>query len=129
MTLIAIGINHKTSPIEVREKFFLRPLERELLLSVLKNDPRIVSAITLSTCNRTEIYAHLIADDPAFLLQPLFKIKNLAWQDNGDQIFYIKKDRQMVEHLLQVTCGLDSLVIGEKQILGQVKEAVHLSRR
>ncbi|MDO8580867.1 MAG: glutamyl-tRNA reductase, partial [Candidatus Omnitrophota bacterium] len=60
MEIILIGLNHKTAPVEIREQFYLQPLERELLLSELKNDPRVIEAFVLSTCNRTEIYAHLI---------------------------------------------------------------------
>ena len=61
MHLTAIGISHKTAPIDIRERFYLDEVGRRLLLSELKNDPAVVEAIVLSTCNRTEIYAHTIA--------------------------------------------------------------------
>ncbi|PIW62606.1 MAG: hypothetical protein COW13_02590, partial [Candidatus Omnitrophica bacterium CG12_big_fil_rev_8_21_14_0_65_50_5] len=56
----SLGISYKTAPIDVREKFYLTPIERELFLSEVKNDPRVAEAFILSTCNRTEIYANTI---------------------------------------------------------------------
>ena len=129
---ILIGINHKTSPIEIREKFYLRSTERELLLCELKNDPRVLEALILSTCNRTEIYAHMLGKDSGpyeFLLQVLFKAKNLDATSDYGNYFYRYSDAEAIEHLLRVSAGLDSLVLGEKQILGQLKEAVELSRK
>ncbi len=76
MNIVVIGLNHTTSPIEIREKFCLDPVERELLLSELKNMPSVVEALVLSTCNRTEIYAHTLYDDSGVLLETLFNVKN-----------------------------------------------------
>src|SRR3990167_5175743 len=129
MRFIVIGISHKTCPVEAREKFFLRPVERELLLSQFKNETAIIEAFILSTCNRTEIYAQLLEDDPMLLIQPLFKIKNLVYSKDLAKYLYVKKDRDAVRHLFSVSTGLDSLIVGEKQILGQVKVAVELSRQ
>ncbi len=129
MKILIVGINHKTSPIETREKFFLTILERELLHSELKNDPSVFSALILSTCNRCEIYASV--DDeylPQGILNKLFTIKRQAQSDELKQLFYILENKQAVAHLFRVACGLDSLVLGEKQILGQIREAVELSR-
>jgi glutamyl-tRNA reductase len=128
--ILVVGINHKTSAIESREKFFLNTLERELLLSVFKNDPSVISAIILSTCNRCEIYADV--DDnfhPQEILRKLFAIKHQPLTNELQQLFYALQAEQAVEHLLNVACGLDSLILGEKQILGQIKEAVFLSRQ
>lgn len=128
MNLILIGLNHKSANIGIRELFFLQPLERELLLSELKNNPKIFEAFVLSTCNRTEIYAHLLDDDPALLFEVLFKIKKLPRMPVLTDYFYVQKNNNVINHLLEVTCGLDSLVIGEKQILGQVKESTKLAQ-
>jgi glutamyl-tRNA reductase len=130
MKTLIVGINHKTSHIETREKFFLTILERELLLSELKNDPSVFSAVILSTCNRCEIYAS-VEDEylPQRILNRLFAIKHQTGSDELKQLFYILENKHAVAHLFRVACGLDSLVLGEKQILGQIKDAVELSRK
>ncbi len=128
MHLCVVGVSHKKCPVEIREKFFLRTVERELLLSHLKNESSVVEALILSTCNRTEIYAHLLDDDPALLVKSLFKIKDLHFSDDLMKYFYVKKEKDAIRHLFSVSTGLDSLILGEKQILGQVKVATELSR-
>ncbi len=127
--MILCGINHKTALIEIREKFHLSVIERELLLSDLKNDPAVLEAIVLSTCNRTEIYAHVIDDDTEVLLRALFKVKNAALTPEFKKHFYAYQGQEALRHFLRVATGADSLIFGEKQILGQIKEAVELSRR
>lgn len=129
MSIIAVGISHKTSPLETREKFYLDPTERELLLSELKNEPAVVEAIVLSTCNRTEIYAHVLCDEPGVLLETLFKVKNKPYQPELEKHFYSYCDQEAIRHLMEVSTGLDSLIIGEKQILGQIKDSIELSRK
>lgn len=128
MRLLLIGLSHKTAAIGIRELLYLHPLERELLLSELKNNPNVTEAFVLSTCNRTEIYAHLLEDDPGLLFEALFKIKKLPRLPVLTDYFYVHKNDHVINHLLEVTCGLDSLVIGEKQILGQVKESTKLAQ-
>jgi glutamyl-tRNA reductase len=130
MKILAVGINHKTSAIETREKFFLSPLERELLLSEFKNDASVFSTIILSTCNRCEIYATVDEDHQAVeILNKLFSIKHQPMTDDLQGLFYVLEGQKAVEHLLRVACGVDSLILGEKQILGQIKDAVELSRQ
>ncbi|OGX40942.1 MAG: glutamyl-tRNA reductase, partial [Omnitrophica WOR_2 bacterium RIFCSPLOWO2_12_FULL_50_9] len=129
----AIGISHKTAPIDIREKFYLDETGRRFLLSELKNNPTVVEAIVLSTCNRTEIYAHTIAPDAAdVLLQALFRVKSISFPSAAAEeltkYFYTHKDRDAVSHLLRVASGLESVVLGENQILGQVKTAVDSAR-
>jgi len=130
MKILAVGINHKTSSIESREKFYLSATERELLLSAFKNEPSVIAALILSTCNRCEIYATV--DDyyePQEILNKLFSIKHQPLTGSLHKLFYVLQGQKAVEHLLRVACGLDSLILGEKQILGQIKEAVMLSRQ
>ena len=130
MKILTVGINHKTSAIETREKFFLAPLERELLLSELKNDPSVVSSIILSTCNRCEIYASVDDEYQSHeILEKLFSVKHQTQTHDLQKLFYVMEGKASVTHLLRVACGLDSLILGEKQILGQIKEAVLLSRQ
>ncbi len=127
MNVLVVGINHKTSSIDIREKFYLQPLERELFLSEFKSDPRITEAVILSTCNRTEIYANAIENDPQVLIDAIFKIKKIPSNTDLKNHFYTFTGKEAVDHLLRVTTGLDSLIIGEKQILGQVREAFEFS--
>lgn len=126
--LYCTGVNHKSTAIDLREKFFLSPVEKELILAELKNDPRIFGAFVLSTCNRTEIYAHLLNDEPGLLSEVLFRVKKLTLKPELLSHFYFYRGPEAVRHLLRVSAGLDSLVLGEKQILGQVKTAVDLAR-
>ena len=129
MYITAVGISHKTAPIDIRERFYLDETRRRLLLSELKSDPTVVETIVLSTCNRTEIYAHTIAPDvTGILLQALFKVKSVSFSRELIRYFYVHKDRDAVCHLLKVSTGLDSIVLGENQILGQVKIAVDFAR-
>lgn len=129
MYITVVGISHKTAPIETRERFYLDELRRRLLLSELKNDPAVVEAVVLSTCNRTEIYAHtIVPDDGGILFRALFKANSLPFSPEQTRYFYVHKDSEAVRHLLRVASGLESVVLGENQILGQVKAAVDLAR-
>lgn len=128
MNIILVGLNHKTSKVEIREKFFLNHSEKEVLLTELKFNLKVVEAFVISTCNRTEIYAHLVEDNPEILLNALFNIKNMPQTKDILNHFYIKKEACAVKHLFDVACGLDSLVIGEKQILGQIKGSAALAK-
>jgi len=130
MKILAVGINHKTSAIETREKFFLSTLERELLLSEFKNDPSVYSSVILSTCNRCEIYINVDDDyQSAEVLKKLFTIKNQPQTEELQKLFYVLEGQDAVAHLLRVACGVDSLILGEKQIIGQIREAVEVSRQ
>ena len=126
MNIVVIGINHKTAPIEIREQFYLSETQQELLLSELKNNPSVLEAFVFSTCNRTEIYAHLLNTESVSLeafLRLIISIKKNPDAINFKNHFYIYKGEEAVRHLLRVAAGIDSLVLGEKQILGQIKTA------
>src|ERR1043165_611164 len=114
--MIVIGINHKTAPIEVREKFFLSPLEQDLLLSELKCNPSVIEAFVLSTCNRTEIYANVLNEKNHFadFITLLATIKKQELNASTTQMFYSYTGKEALQHLLKVASGLDSLVLGEK---------------
>ncbi|MBF0593632.1 MAG: glutamyl-tRNA reductase [Candidatus Omnitrophica bacterium] len=124
MPLVLVGVNHKTCPLEVREKFFIQSTEKELLLAEFKNDPKVLAAIVLSTCNRTEIYADLLEPDPGIILERFLSVKGLSLSSGLDEYFYVRHEKEVVSHLFRVVNGLDSMILGEKQILGQVKCAV-----
>ncbi|MEA9735901.1 glutamyl-tRNA reductase [Xanthomonas campestris] len=121
MTLWVLGLNHQTAPVDLRERaaFAVDALPRAL--DSLRTLPQVREAALLSTCNRTELYA--MADDPQTLV---------AWLDTHapglSGYLYQHRDAEAVRHLFRVATGLDSMVLGEPQILGQVKDAWAVAR-
>lgn len=129
MDLVVIGINHKTAPVEIREKFAFSPKQTVNVNRLLKEGVFLAENLILSTCNRVEIYA--VADHNKDYVNDiktfLSKFHNLNFLDYENRI-YIHKNREAVEHLFRVAAGLDSMVIGEMEILGQVKKAYQDAR-
>lgn len=122
--VIAVGLNYRTAPVEMREKFTFSEDTLGQALQTLKQTKSILEAVILSTCNRTEIYA--VVDQ--LHTGEHFIIKFLAnWfaaqKEDIVPYLYVKKDMDSTEHLFKVTSGLDSMVLGETQILGQVRQA------
>ncbi len=130
MKLCVIGISPKTAPTKIREKIFFRPMEREIMLGELKSRPEVLEAMILSTCNRIEVYVSLIDDKLTgrALMAILARVKKIPLPSVAQSLFYEHHDGDCVRHLMRVITGLDSIVIGERQILGQIKEATELSR-
>jgi glutamyl-tRNA reductase len=128
--MFIVGLSHKVAPIEIREKFYLNPLQQDLLLSELKNHPLITESFVLSTCNRIEVYVKRADSsvDASFVISLIAKIKKINFDFDVTPYIYAYEDTQALDHLLRVSCGLESLVLGEKQILGQVKHAVVRAR-
>ena len=128
--MYVIGINHTTAPIEIREKFYLNPLQQDLLLSELKANAGVAEAFVLSTCNRIEVYLKSVDELSSmdFVISLICKIKKMNPDGSYHQHFYTYSGMDAVEHLIRVSTGVDSLVLGEKQILGQVKSAVERAR-
>src|SRR5476651_1911131 len=128
--MFIVGLSHKTAPIEIREKFYLNPLQQDLLLSELKNHPLISEAFVLSTCNRIEVYLKRADSsvDSSFVTALIAKIKKTSFDFDLSSYIYAYEGQEALDHLLRVACGLESLVLGEKQILGQVKHAVDRAR-
>ncbi|MGP1929107.1 MAG: glutamyl-tRNA reductase [Arsenophonus sp. ER-BJ3-MAG3] len=130
MTLLVLGINHKTAPITLRERLIFRPEKIEHALDNLLKQPLIHSCVLLSTCNRTEIY--LYVDLREFLKDQLIDwLSEYHCLDLNEVKVstYWYKDSYAVSHLMRVASGLDSLVLGEPQILGQVKQAFFKSQK
>ncbi|MDE1921190.1 MAG: glutamyl-tRNA reductase [Candidatus Omnitrophica bacterium] len=127
--MLVVGVSHKTAPIGVREKFFLNPSQQDLLLSELKNHPQITEGFVLSTCNRTEVYLKCLNEDvgPSFVVALIAKVKKINFDFDTGLYVYSYEGPGALDHLLRVACGLESMVLGEKQILGQVKLAVERS--
>jgi glutamyl-tRNA reductase len=127
MPLIALGINHQTAPVALRERVAFAPEAAREALTSLRRVPGIEEAAILSTCNRTEIYC---AVEPDALLTPArWLCEHHALSPRSlDDYLYRHDDAQAVRHIFRVATGLDSMVLGEPQILGQVKEAWQLAR-
>ena len=120
MALILVGVNHTTAPIEVREKLAFRPWEALHLLGRLKAQRLIREGVVLSTCNRTEIYA---VEENEGALERISGMLSDRLQNDADGFVYVKRDREATSHLFEVAAGLDSMILGEAQIQGQVKDA------
>jgi len=129
MSIVILGLNHKSAPVEIRERLAFDPSEATAALGRLKEMDRAAEFVLLSTCNRVELYyagdqdsAHIASRLVAFLadfhhLEP----------EQFKSCLYFHENEEAVRHLLRVAAGLDSMVVGEAQILGQVKESYRLA--
>lgn len=122
MTLIALGINHTTAPVDVREAVAFSPEQMQRALLEVKQHAAAREAAILSTCNRTEIYVHTDDAGSADLLRWLAKFHNID-ADALMSCHYTYSGPEAARHMMKVASGLDSLVLGEPQILGQMKSA------
>ncbi|WP_196157488.1 glutamyl-tRNA reductase [Reinekea sp. G2M2-21] len=124
MSLLAIGINHNTASVEVREKVSFTPETMSEALKAVLDLPGIHESVILSTCNRSEIYCY--TDDQLKASEQvvhwLSELHHLDPKELRESI-YVHADEQAVSHISQVASGLDSMVLGEPQILGQLKSA------
>ncbi|WP_340618180.1 glutamyl-tRNA reductase [Xenorhabdus entomophaga] len=124
MTLLALGINHKTAPVSLRERVAFSPDTIGLALDDLLRQPLVRGGVVLSTCNRTELYLSVEQQDnfKEQLINWLCRYHQLNPEDLKSSLYWHLND-EAVSHLMRVASGLDSLVLGEPQILGQVKKA------
>jgi len=122
MSLLAIGLNHKNAPVSIRERVTFGPDIIVGALRSLTQRPGIEEAIILSTCNRTEVYCALTDAAQEDISHWLSEFHGLELETISPYL-YGHENRKGVQHLLNVACGLDSMVLGEPQILGQVKQA------
>jgi glutamyl-tRNA reductase len=127
MTLIALGLNHQTAPLALRERVAIAPETAASAIASLLERPGVHEAVLLSTCNRTEIYCRVASGAEQVPAQWLAEHHGLA-PGQLDAYLYSHPQRDAVRHLFRVATGLDSMVLGEPQILGQVKEAYHVAR-
>lgn len=127
MSLLVFGVNHKTAPVEIREKIAFDPEQLTSALVDFIRDQAVNEALILSTCNRTEVYCDVRDQAPTHYLSWLIRYRNLA-EDELMPCMFSYSDDEAVRHLLRVACGLDSLVLGEPQILGQIKSAYQSAR-
>ena len=126
MKIVLLGMNHRTAPVDVRERFAAD--EPGVLLRKLVDRPEIAGATLLSTCNRVEVVVATENSDAAKHVLYEFFARDLA---NGEgpaagaleEVTYLRQGREAVEHVFRVASSIDSMVVGEPQILGQVKDA------
>src|SRR5690554_3967141 len=127
MAFIALGINHKTASVDVRERVAFTP---EQMVEALQQLCRVTStreAAILSTCNRSELYLQQDQIEAEQVLAWLADYHSLSL-DELKACAYVHTDDQAVRHMMRVASGLDSLVLGEPQILGQLKSAYAVAR-
>ncbi len=126
MNVAVIGISYHTAPVEVREKASVRPGEVPAMLQRIRTQFPNSELVLVSTCNRTELYTAGIdvTVDKHRLFQLLLKGDEHFRADELEQHFYVKNGLEAVEHVLAVASSLDAMVVGESEILGQVKQAL-----
>jgi glutamyl-tRNA reductase len=122
MQLVAFGINHNTAPVAIRENIAFNADVLPVALASIIAMPNVEEAVILSTCNRTEVYCHVSDEDCSKISAWLHQYHQQA-DTTLDQFTYIHSGDEAIRHLLRVACGLDSMVLGEPQILGQIKTA------
>ena len=122
--ILLIGLNHKTAPLAVREKLFAGCEEKQNLLSDVLRLPGVQETLYISTCNRVELVAVMDGEEETIQTPKSFLAQSggLTDQEVADCL-YVYRDAEAVRHLFRVAASLDSLVMGETQILGQVKDA------
>ncbi len=122
MSLLALGLNHHTAPVDIRERAAIGDERLSDALLALKEVDAVNEAAIVSTCNRTEIYCGMVDSDA----EPVIDWMHLYLQQPGlqlDPYLFRHANQDVVRHLMRVCSGLDSMVIGEPQILGQMKQA------
>ncbi len=127
MALLSLGINHQTAPVDIREKVAFAPAQMREALGELLGIPAVNESVIVSTCNRTEIYCNAADDSGDLITDWLADYHGL---NNGILLPHIYRhvDHEVARHLFRVASGLDSMVIGEPQILGQLKESYDQAR-
>ena len=127
MALIAVGLNHQSAPLEFREKVAFAAEDTASALAALTAQPGVREAAILSTCNRTELYCNVDGGSESAPTAWLQQHHHLTRERLGE-FLYLHTDADAVRHLFRVATGLESMVLGEPQILGQVKDAYALAR-
>lgn len=124
MHTLVVGLNYKTAPVEIREKLSFIESELPNAMAALKEEKSILEDVIVSTCNRTEIYAVVdqLHTGRYYIKQFLAKWFDIP-VEQFDTHLYIREDDDSLHHLFRVTSGIDSMVLGETQILGQVKKS------
>lgn len=135
MSFIVIGINHRTAPVAIREQVVFADAELPSALDELVRVPEICEALIVSTCNRTEIYCFTdgevddrLQTQSQALIEWMTRWHGLENQNLADSL-YQHAGAEAIRHAFKVAAGLDSMVVGEAQILGQLKEAYRIAQQ
>lgn len=129
MHIVVVGLNYRTAPVEVRERFSFAEKDMPQALQELLRTKSVLEGVIIATCNRTEIYVvvdrlHMCGYFIRSFMEKWFGIS----REEFTKHLYMYEDEQAICHLFRVACGLDSMVLGETQILGQVRSAFLLSQ-
>ncbi len=126
--LSVIGASHRTAPVEVRERLALAPDQAARVLAAMHAETTFDETLLVSTCNRTEVYfvPRAAADPLAYVLDHVGRVKG-ARPEVDAEAFYRHDETDAVRHLFRVAASLDSQIVGEYEILGQVKDAYRLA--
>ncbi|MEW9554791.1 glutamyl-tRNA reductase [Nonomuraea sp. NPDC050783] len=130
MSVLAVGLSHRTSPVALLERVSITGDALIKLLHDVQDDPSVAEAMVVSTCNRVEVYVTVDRFHAA-----VTAVTRLLGLHSGVPVeeltphLYVHYEERAVEHLFSVVCGLDSMVVGEGQILGQVRQALKLGQR
>jgi glutamyl-tRNA reductase len=129
MHILVIGLNYKTAPVEIRERLTFNPSQLGDAMNTLKGKKSVLENVIVSTCNRTEIYAVVdqLHTGRYYIKEFLSEWFSIEQSEFSPYLFIYEHDGAM-EHLFSVTCGLNSMVLGETQILGQVRTSFLLAQ-
>lgn len=129
MHIIAVGLNYKTAPVEIREKLSFNEADLSTAMAALNKKKSILENVIVSTCNRTEVYAVVdqLHTGRYYIKDFLSEWFNIDKDEFSPYLFIYEQDGA-VEHLFKVICGLNSMVLGETQILGQVRSSFLLGQ-
>ena len=125
MALIAIGVSHRTASLDVRERLVVNPSELSSTLAEVAERTGAREAVVISTCNRTELY---LVEGEQDSTPGVLALLSRRLGDDASPYTYVRRDRDAVGHLYRVAAGLDSMILGEAQIQGQVRDAWELGR-
>src|SRR5690349_6702864 len=126
MTIQLIGVNHRTAPLDVRERLAISEKRLPEAVQKLAGYAGVEEAMIVSTCNRVEMLAR--CKNGGADLRGFLRDYFAAEPNDFDKHLYEYKDHEAIQHLFRVTSSLDSMVVGEPQILGQMKEAYAVAR-
>ena len=127
MGISMIGIDHNMAPVDIRALFAFTKKSAGEAMEKIKSYKGIYGCVILSTCNRLEVWASVDEEEDVCLYDCVCQLKGIS-DDSYRNYFVERKDEEAVEHLFYLTSGLKSQIIGEDQILTQVKDALNLAR-
>jgi glutamyl-tRNA reductase len=125
MAVIVLGVSHHGAPVNVRERLAFRPHEVIPSLEQLRDGAGVREGVLLSTCNRTELY---LVEGDAESVTAAWSLLSDRLGSDASSYGYVRRDREAAAHLFRVASGMDSMVVGEAQIHGQVRDAWEASR-